>query len=519
MNKLEGQGRPTIYTKANKGDIYTDTNTGIKYECLGPDGFVGAGDIEKNKYDWKEIKSAGGGGGGGLDVIAEVGQVLLASEIDENGKVAKWQPVLLNAKDLVCLTTLDADLLNAGDAYPSIAPANGIIIPEGTTFIGIDAFDNMEIKEVRINASNPTFETATVESKKGLSYVSPFSDNYNLLEVTINGSISEINDGLFSGCGRLKKITINDTTALTKIGVSAFESCALSDLSGVSLWGINEIGEGAFKYCSELESISPIAVTEFKDYVFCGCSKLKSVGMSLGVTSVGNYTFAGCGFEDFRFGHTNDNPYYESGELKTIGDYAFQGCANLKKIFLPSSIESMGVGVFDYCSDELVIEGWAGTYVETYAKENGVTFAPIEIIVEIPEGTTAIDQEYDYDHRVTKLILPDSLTEIGSHAFSNCTKLTSVDLPPALETIMYNAFGGCILLKEISFPNGLEFIGEHAFGNCASLAKAIIPTSVTFISENAFGGCSETFEIHGYADSYAETYATENGITFVAIEE
>lgn len=63
MNKITGQGRPTIYTKGNKGDIYTDINTGIKYECLGPDGFVGTGDIEKNKYDWKEIKSAGGGGG------------------------------------------------------------------------------------------------------------------------------------------------------------------------------------------------------------------------------------------------------------------------------------------------------------------------------------------------------------------------------------------------------------------------------------------------------------------------
>lgn len=60
MANIKGQGRPTIYTKANKGDIYTDTNTGIKYECLGPDGFVEAGDIEKNKYDWKEIKTSGG---------------------------------------------------------------------------------------------------------------------------------------------------------------------------------------------------------------------------------------------------------------------------------------------------------------------------------------------------------------------------------------------------------------------------------------------------------------------------
>ena len=62
MANITGYGRPTIYTVGNKGDIYTDTNTGIQYECLGPDGFVDiSGSEENNKYDWKEIQTAGGG--------------------------------------------------------------------------------------------------------------------------------------------------------------------------------------------------------------------------------------------------------------------------------------------------------------------------------------------------------------------------------------------------------------------------------------------------------------------------
>lgn len=64
MANITGQGRPTRTLKANKGDIYTDANTGIKYECLGPDGFVDVEGVnEPEYYDWKEIKSASGGGG------------------------------------------------------------------------------------------------------------------------------------------------------------------------------------------------------------------------------------------------------------------------------------------------------------------------------------------------------------------------------------------------------------------------------------------------------------------------
>lgn len=62
MANITGQGRPTRTLKANKGDIYTDANTGVKYECLGPDGFVDVEGVDEPEYyDWKEIKSASGG--------------------------------------------------------------------------------------------------------------------------------------------------------------------------------------------------------------------------------------------------------------------------------------------------------------------------------------------------------------------------------------------------------------------------------------------------------------------------
>lgn len=68
MAKIQGNGRPTQFTKGAKGDVYTDLNTGKRYECLGSDGFVGRGQSnELVKYDWIMLKELGVISGGGSD--------------------------------------------------------------------------------------------------------------------------------------------------------------------------------------------------------------------------------------------------------------------------------------------------------------------------------------------------------------------------------------------------------------------------------------------------------------------
>ena len=46
-------------------------------------------------------------------------------------------------------------------------------------------------------------------------------------------------------------------------------------------------------------------------------------------------------------------------------------------------------------------------------------------------------------------IIPNSVTTIGSSAFSGCDDLTSVTIPNSVTTIEENAFRGCTNLKEI----------------------------------------------------------------------
>lgn len=56
MAEIKGKGLPTRNTKGALGDIYVDTNTGIKYKCTGS--YSISTHAESNKeYEWKPANS------------------------------------------------------------------------------------------------------------------------------------------------------------------------------------------------------------------------------------------------------------------------------------------------------------------------------------------------------------------------------------------------------------------------------------------------------------------------------
>lgn len=90
------------------------------------------------------------------------------------------------------------------------------------------------------------------------------------------------------------------------------------------------------------------------------------------------------------------------------------------------------------------------------------------------------------------VVLPEGVTSIGFRTFDGCPNLTSVTLPSSMTSISYWAFNGCKMLTDIHIPSGTVKIEKTAFENCEKLT------------------------IHAPAGSYAETYAKENNIPFVA---
>ena len=60
--------------------------------------------------------------------------------------------------------------------------------------------------------------------------------------------------------------------------------------------------------------------------------------------------------------------------MTNIGDLAFCECKSLTSVTIPDSVTSIGDRAFYWCSTKLTIKGKAGSYAETYAKENNIPF-------------------------------------------------------------------------------------------------------------------------------------------------
>lgn len=105
---------------------------------------------------------------------------------------------------------------------------------------------------------------------------------------------------------------------------------------------------------------------------------------------------------------------------------------------------------------------------------------------------------------------------IGESAFDNNRCLKKVTIESGVVSIGANAFCACVNINEITIEDGLQKIGFGAFQGCRGLERVFLPQSVNEIGNDVFW-CSNDITIYAPAGSYAETYAKENNISFVAV--
>ena len=171
----------------------------------------------------------------------------------------------------------------------------------------------------------------------------------------------------------------------------------------------------------------------------------------------------------------------------------------------------------------------------------------------IGDGITEINGPAFAYSSIKTVEIPKTVVRLNEATFNRATKLDTVNITGEEENsgivnltyityIAGNVFGGenCIKkyvfnpnyegafgketfsknnkLQEIEFPAGVTSLGNNLFTGSANLAHLTILGKTTVVTNETFGGLTKYPRIIGYLGSAVETFAKENGYTFIDIE-
>lgn len=116
--------------------------------------------------------------------------------------------------------------------------------------------------------------------------------------------------------------------------------------------------------------------------------------------------------------------------------------------------------------------------------------------VVIPNTVTEIGENaFRECNELTAVEIPNSVIIIKANAFFSCKGLTTVSIPSSVETIEKGAFQYCSGLLEVKIANGLKKIEQYAFYGCSNITKIQIPNSVKYMENSCFAYCSSAASV------------------------
>lgn len=295
--------------------------------------------------------------------------------------------------------------------------------------------------------------------------------------------------------------------------------------------GITSVGSMALAYLEKMESISlPASLRELGSHALANNFGLKQIVLP--------------------------------ENLETLDEMALFQCIGLSSLHIPAGVKSIGESAIDGCHLDSITVDEANT---AFCAEDGVLYTKDkkELLaitsnrteLTIPDSVTSvysalffdgqnivsvtIGAQCDWGMNLSLCNRLEQITVVDSNPYlcakdnvlfgKDGTELivypsarpgTSYTVPAGTKKIGIQAFGDCQNLTSIVLPDGLTEIDSSGIG-CAYLAEITIPASVTTIGQEAvgfqYGTKLQNLVIRGAAGSAAESYAKENGFTFVEI--
>lgn len=247
-----------------------------------------------------------------------------------------------------------------------------------------------------------------------------FRHQKNLMSLTIPATIRYIGNGAFKGCSNINSVSIPFT------GNTAGDGKKFNVIFG--------------GYDSDTRNIKNLVYTGnyISEKAFQNCF-FESVTLT-NVTYIGNYAF-------------DSNPIKEiilPNTLEGIGGLAFRN-SKLKSINIPKNVKTIGVGAFYWnrLLTSITVDSDNNYFC---SQDNLLMSADKKILYTYPGGKTDVN----------------------------------ISIPSTIEEIKADAFSGNKYVEKVSFNNGLKIIGNYIFMGCDALKEIYVPDTVTSIGYQIF---------------------------------
>lgn len=405
------------------------------------------------------------------DYVGKDRDIVIPEYIDINGLRA---PVIgigryaFYTRTTISTVTLPESVIFVGDYAFSASGINRLNVTPYLQYIGVNAFEN----------SNVAF---TIDEETNIEYLPTMNSPY--------GYAYRFGQGSISGEMRLR------------------EGCV----------GVHT---GLFRYCED-PVILPSSLVAFGPYNF-GDKYAKAVTdsstLELDCNIPASFFEEACENLTFlRFG-----PH-----CRSIGSRAFYGCDNLSIVYIPENVTSIGYDAFANKSSATILcepseapsdwnWRWQGPYPasrvawgasSTLIEEDGnyiyfesgddytiLRYKGSDDAATVPSTykgrnvTRINDRAFARCENLTRIILPQSIIQLGKAAFMGATSLEEVTLPEGITTIPVSCFEGCNVLNSVANSSSITFIDDHAFEGCTRFDSSILLREGVRFGEYALAG-------------------------------
>ena len=444
------------------------------------------------------------------------------------GKKISWT---LDNNKLIISGTGDMYDFEAGKApWNSISNyVTAVEIQDGVTGIGNNAFYNMTgVKTVEIadsvnkigeSAFNSCLSLSEIHIPNNVSVIETdtFRNCISISEILFPYGVTEIKNGAFDGCNGLKKINVyNPKCIMPEDWLSSSESTEVygyADSTADSFADTNDLTFISIGFYGEDDGVLWIYTTSTKTLQFFANGEMPDYSGNVVPWNIVKNEIQNVIFSD---------------KISYIGNNTLHNCTNIETIIFPNNLNDIGVNALE--GTKWFDNHDAGIVVIKsilYAYKDGIE----DDEVTLNKGVTRISKNFStaFLNGISSPIslnISSSVTNIDARSLAYATNLKTLTVNAgnsnykSIKNVIYSKDGTKLICYpagldgNVSIPDSVICIEPYAFAGCTELTTIEIGKGVISIADNAFDLTGLT-TIKGYANSYAESYASAHGYEFV----